>query len=72
MSKKKGTLENPLTDEQLKGITIIISSVDYDDEGNPYASTNIYRGDLVGSIDEFIYNVESRKQIVHLSNMKSE
>ncbi len=70
MLEKKGTLENPLTDEQLKDITIIISSVDYDDEGNPYTITRKYSGDLEGSIDAFIFNVSNDRQIVHLKKLR--
>ncbi|KKM92921.1 hypothetical protein LCGC14_1213580 [marine sediment metagenome] len=67
----KPSLENPQTDAQLKGITIIIDSVDYDDDDNPYSITNIYRGDLEGSIQTFIRRISLNPQLVELSPMKN-
>jgi hypothetical protein len=59
------------TDDQLKGITIIVDSVDYDDDGQPYAITNIFRGDLEGSIDKFVKHVTKSKQVVEFNSMKA-
>ena len=68
----KPTLENPQTDEQLKDIVITIASVAYDDEGNPYAVTRNYCGDLEGSIEDFIAEIEELDQLIHLDKMKAD
>lgn len=59
--------------EQLKGITIIIDSVDYadDDDETPYSVTKIYRGDLEGSVSEFIERIEDDPQIVEFNELES-
>lgn len=57
------------TDQQLKGITIIIDSVDYDDDGNPYSITKVFRGDLEGNVDEFIKALPD--QVVEISPMQN-
>lgn len=68
----KPTLENPQTDEQLKDIVITIASVTYNDEGTPYAVTRNYCGDLEGSIEDFIAEIEEIEQLVHLDKMKAD
>lgn len=65
----KPNIDDPQTTEQLKGITIIIDSVDYDDDDNPYSVSKVYRGDLEGSIEKFIEAVEENSQIVEFSQM---
>ncbi len=67
----KPSLENPQTDAQLKDITIIIGSVAYDDDENPYAVSVSYRGDLEGSIETFIRRISLNPQLVELTPMKS-
>jgi len=64
MTKKISTDDN-----QLKGVTIIVDLVDYDDDGNPYSVTMIYRGDLEGSIEKFIKRIEADPQVVEFSKM---
>jgi len=59
------------TNDQLKGVTIIIDSVQYDDYGDPYSSTRIYRGDLEGSTEDFIEIVEENPRVIELSQMKN-
>jgi len=51
--------------EQLKDVTIIISSVETNEDPkdpSAYASTAIYHYDLEGDVDEFIAAVEALKQ----------
>ena len=70
MAKKKLSWKKLIgsEDEQLKDITIIISSVE--DNGVPvqakdsgaYAVNRVYHYDLEGSVDEFIEAIEKLKQ----------
>lgn len=58
--------------DQLKGITIIIDSIEWadDEDETPYSSTMVYRGDLEGPISEFIKRIEVDPQIVEFNRMK--
>ena len=68
----KPNIDDPQTDKQLKGITIIIDSVDYNDDDEPYSVSKVYRGDLEGPIDKFIEGVKENSQIVEFSQMLNE
>lgn len=68
----KPTLENPQTGEQLKDITIVIASVDYDDEGNAYAVARRFCGDLEGPIEGFIEKIGEIKELIHLDKMRAD
>jgi len=57
--------------EQLKDIIIIIASAEVDDDGDDYAVTQVYRGDLEGPIDEFITSIKENKQLARFSQMKN-
>lgn len=56
--------------EQLKDVTITIGVVEYDDEDKPYATSYTFKGDLTGSIAEWIQHVSSGKQLVALARVK--
>lgn len=60
------------TNEQLKDITIVIASVEYDDDGNAYAITQRFCGDLEGPIEDFIEKIEEIKQLIHLDKMRAD
>ena len=67
----KPSLDDPQTDAQLKDITIIIGSVAYNDDDEPYAVALRYCGDLEGSIEDFIKAISENPQLVHLDSMKA-
>lgn len=60
--------------DQLKGITIIIDSIEWADDPDetPYSVTKVYRGDLMGNIEEFIDRIENDPQIAEFEGMKAE
>jgi len=64
----------------IKDVVITFSDVDEDDDGNPYATTKVYRYDLgtlkgqhtTDCIEHFIQYVESYEGIMEGSQMKNE
>lgn len=60
--------------DQLKGIIIIIDSIEWadDEDETPYSVTKVYRGDLEGSVDEFIKKIENDPQVVEFDGMKAD
>ena len=65
-------MANPIPEKnQLKGITIIIDSVEWadDEDETPYSVANVYRGDLEGPIKDFIERIENDPQIVEFNEL---
>jgi hypothetical protein len=54
-------------DNQLKDVNLVVSHVEYNNEGDPYVVSYKFAGDLQGSVDSFIQHVLKYEGIVELS-----